>query len=188
VKRNQGFMLLKHCQKETKETFRAGTITAEVSVQHIDLPPYKGPFPKNTWRKPVVGPPARPFAELQVVSSLEGEGWLAAWVYRPGLFMSSWEPRQDARLPAEARALHRRIGEIAGNRSGSWDVFAWRDGAPLFLELKRAGTSDCIRETQLIWRKAALEAGVTESAFAVVEWSGGVNAEPSGGADENFQW
>jgi hypothetical protein len=168
-------MHLKYFRKETKETLRAGTIDAEVLVQHLEFPIYAGPLPERTWRKPVVGPPNRPFAELQVVAALEEEGWSAAWVYRPSLFMSSWEPRQTATFPAEACALHKRIGEVAGARSGSWDVFAWREGAPLFVELKRAGSSDCVRESQLIWRRAALQVGVPAAAFIVVEWSGGAS-------------
>ena len=59
---------------------------------------------------------------------------------------------------------------LRSTSAGAWDVFAWRDGTPLFFELKHAGTSDRIREQQLAWRDAALRLGVPESAFSLVEW------------------
>jgi len=160
------------CEAETF-TVHAGKHKAQLSLHRLLLPVYEGPPPQSTWSKPVVGPPSRPFAELQVVDGLEMDGWLAAWVYRPGKFLSTWEPRVFASLPPEALALHDRIGEEAGAKAGCWDVFAWRGGVCLFAELKRARSPDRIRESQLTWREAALRLGVSTDAFVVVEWSSG---------------
>lgn len=137
------------------------------------FPAYHGPYPTRTWRKPVVGPPDRPFAELQVVQRLEEEGWRAAWVYRPGQYLSSWEPRKFVKFPPTASALLERISKRAGKTSGCWDVFAWRNSKPLFIELKRAGSSDTIRDSQVRWKKAAIAEGVDPEAFRLLEWFGG---------------
>lgn len=155
---------------------RAGDYEAIVAVHRIELAVYNGPDPTSTWRKPVVGPPARPFAEFQVVDGLEADGWIAAWVNRPGRFVSTWEPRVQVELPQKAIELHDSIRDESGQKSGCWDVFAWRDGECLFAELKRGGSSDRIRASQLIWRAAALRLGVPAHSFAVVEWYGGTSS------------
>jgi hypothetical protein len=155
---------------------RAGGLEATVRLHRIDLPLYSGPQPESAWRKPVVGPPARPFAEFQVVDGLEADGWTAAWVNRPGKFLSGWEPREVAALPPEALELHDMIRDDGQNRAGCWDVFAWREGRCLFAELKRGRSSDRIRESQLLWRESALRLGVPSDAFAIVEWFGGVSS------------
>jgi len=151
----------------------AGQHEAQVRLHRIKLPLYDGPRPSSTWRKPIVGPPARPFAELQVVDGLEAAGWTAAWVNRPGKFLSTWEPRTAAALPDEALALHDRIRDAGATIAGCWDVFAWRSGDCLFAELKRGGSSDRIKESQLLWRESALRIGVPAEAFAIIEWYGG---------------
>lgn len=165
-------------ERDQLETvIKAGGHEATVVVHLIDLPVYSGPNPASTWRKPVVGPPGRPFAEFQVVDGLEADGWIAAWVSRPGRFISTWEPRVQREFPREAIELHDRIRDRSGQKSGCWDVFAWRDGECLFAELKRGGSSDRIRESQLIWREAALRLGVPAHSFAVVEWYGGTSGQ-----------
>lgn len=161
------------CIGERVDTVRAGNLQAFVKVQRIELPPYFGPAPQSAWRKPVVGPPERPFAELQIVKFLELQGWIAAWVHRPGKFLTTWEPRRFVELPVSARVLHARVQKATGVPAGCWDVFAWQHEKPLFVELKRTGSSDRIRTAQLLWRQAAIAQGVSESAFIIVEWSGG---------------
>lgn len=137
------------------------------------FPEYSGPPPQRTWRKPIVGPPDRPFAELQLTQRLEQDEWTAAWVHRPGKFIATWEPRTEVRFPKAALELLERIRRRAGSRAGCWDVFAWKNGRPLFMEVKRRNGSDKLQKSQLIWRKAALREGVPESAFQLVEWCGG---------------
>jgi hypothetical protein len=155
-------------------TIRAGLLEAKIRLHRLDLPGYRGPQPAMTWRKPVVGPPARPFAELQIVDGLEADGWKAAWVHRPGKFLSMWEPRVATILPSAALELHDRICEEGSNRAGCWDVFAWRDGVCLFAELKRGNSSDRVRKSQLLWRESALRLGVPSESFAIIEWHGGL--------------
>ena len=149
--------------------------SCDVIVHKLRFQPWEGPLPTSSWRKPIVGPPERPLAELRVVTELEAQGWAAAWVFRPGKFLSSWEPRCLASLPTEALELHSRIGNRAGKAAGCWDVFGWRSGRPLFAELKRAGSSDRIRPTQLRWLEAALEEGLSVSDFVIVEWMVGTS-------------
>lgn len=149
---------------------RAGDLIAGVRLHRLDLPTYEGVPPQSDWNKTVVGPPARPFAELQVVDGLEADGWSAAWVYRANKFMSTWEPRSMATLPVEAIGLHDRVRDASGLKAGCWDVLAWRDGTPLFAELKQGGTPDRIRESQLLWRESAISLGVPEDSFVIVEW------------------
>ncbi len=136
---------------------------------------YTGRRPKNDWNgKAVVGPPARPFAELQYAARLQKEGWLAGWCHRAGHFISSWEPvKTEVEFPAAARELIAAIAAKAGGRAGCWDVFAWKDDKPRFVELKRRGSPDRVRKSQLAWKKAALELKVDPSAFQVIEWLGG---------------
>ena len=156
--------------------FQAAGLKAEIEVHKIEFPIYADRSPRSTWRKPVVGPPDCPFAELRIAAELRAAGWAAAWVYRPGQFLSSWEPRQRAQLPPEALKLHRIIEKKAGARAGCWDVLAWKAHQPLFVELKRAGSSDRLRAPQLRWRDAALGLrtfGISEACFLVAEWSGG---------------
>jgi hypothetical protein len=166
-------MPLPFCTGKGSATIRAGGMHATVSLQRLDLPLYTGPRPNSAWRKRVVGLPDRPFAELQLVARLEQAGWCAAWVYRPGKFISSWEPRCPAVMPDPAQALFDKISRSAGSQAGCWDVFAWHDRQPLFVELKRAGSSDRIRETQLAWRQAAVAVGVPDESFVLVEWREG---------------
>lgn len=138
------------------------------------FPEYSGRSPRSTFnRKPVVGPPHRPFAELQVVERLEQDGWTAGWAYRPGKFTSSWEPLTPVSYPSAALKLLERIRKRSGAKAGCWDVFAWKDGKPRFIELKRRNSSDALQTSQLAWRKAALAEGVDEAAFELIEWCGG---------------
>jgi hypothetical protein len=137
------------------------------------LPEYQGAPPKDSWRKPIVGPPDRPFAELQLVRRLEAEGWVAAWVHRPGQFLRTWEPREEAKLPKKALALFERIQKRAGSASGAWDIFAWKKEKPRFIELKRAHSSERLRSSQVAWFRAARQEGIPSSAFEVMEWYGG---------------
>jgi hypothetical protein len=143
----------------------------DLRVYRLTFRTWKGERPVEAWRKPIVGPPARPFAELQLVEILEKEGWSAGWVHRPGKFLSTWQPRSLVGLPPEAISLHSRITRRAGRDGGCWDIYGWRDGHPLFLEVKRAGSSDRIRSSQWQWQEAAIAEGVAPHSFVVVEWT-----------------
>ena len=150
-------------------------LESTLSERAVYFREYAGRRPLSDWNgKPIVGPPRRPFAELQMVDRLEREDWRAGWCFRAGQFISTWEPvRTVVDFPVEARALLERIRAKAGAKAGCWDVFAWKGGEPRFFELKRSGSSDRIRESQLRWRAAAEAVGVSASAFQQIEWLGG---------------
>ncbi|HNU57075.1 MAG TPA: hypothetical protein PKN30_10840, partial [Flavobacteriales bacterium] len=54
--------------------------------------------------------------------------------------------------------------------AGCWDVVAWKDDQLVFAEAKKA-KHDRLRDTQVRWVEAALQCGLTEENFLVVEWS-----------------
>jgi hypothetical protein len=139
-------------------------------VYQIELRAWLGERPAATWQKPIVGPRRRPFAELQIVEALEKDGWSAGWVYRPGKFLSTWEPGGPSKLPEEAIELHSQLMRLGTRAGGCWDIYAWRDRLPLFLEVKRAGSSDRIRVSQGQWLEVAIAEGVRPDRFALVEW------------------
>ena len=74
---------------------------------------YSGPAPKVRLRKPIVGPPERPYPELQIVGRLEAEGWHAAWVYRGRKFLRTWEPREESVPPEDVRVLIDQLNQRA---------------------------------------------------------------------------
>ena len=150
-------------------------LTAPFGKKYVYFREYTGRRPKRDWnRKPIVGRPERPFAELQYVQRLEAEGWTAGWCYRPGKFISTWEPtKQEVKFPDKAIALLEAVSARASAKAGCWDVFAWKKGRPLFVELKRRGSSDRLRDAQKRWRDAAVELGVSPKSFREVQWMGG---------------
>jgi hypothetical protein len=119
---------------------------------------HTGHPPKASLAKPVIGPPDRPFAELQVVKRLKDQGRTAGWQYRPGKFISIWEPRKDVQFPDSARALLARIEARAGNNASCSDVFSWQP-EPLFIHLLR-GSSENLSIGRLRWLEAAHAEGV----------------------------
>jgi hypothetical protein len=163
--------------QELQEMFRGGRLSIkpglEIGVGFVYFPEYEGPRPTRTLRKPIVGPPAQPFAELQFALRLENDGWRAAWVYRRDELIRGWEPRERASFPPAAVALLERIRKRGGEKARCWDIFAWKDGKPHFVELSREGSSRNLREPKLRWIKAALAEGVAPSAFELVVWCGG---------------
>jgi hypothetical protein len=156
-----------------QQEFKVGANKISIDFRVAYFPEYLGRPPKQTWRKPIVGPPERPFAELQLVQRLEQEGWTAAWAYRPGKFIATWEPKSPALFPRAALELLERIRKRAHAKAGCWDIFAWKKGQPLFIEVKRRNSSDRVRPSQLAWREAAMQEGVARSAFQLIEWCGG---------------
>lgn len=128
---------------------------------------WRGRLPKSDWNgTPVVGPPEHPFPGLETARQLRRAGWRRCWVFRAARFVASWEPREDARMPPVAWRLHARITEKAGARAGCWDVFAWKRGRLLFVEVKRSG--EPFRASQRRWLHAAIACGVKSEAFIVV--------------------
>ena len=74
-------------------------------------------------------------------------------------------------LPRRPAAALEAIRAVAAKQARCWDVFCWRDdGAIVFAEAKRSG-KDRIRESQVAWLRAALQAGWEASDFLIVQWS-----------------
>lgn len=134
---------------------------------------YVGPGPQKTLRRPIVGPPDRPFAEMQIVQRLEQEGWLAAWAYRAGKSLRSWEPREEVALPGAAAELLDRIQVRGGPQARMWDIVAWKDEQLQFVDVQRMGSSQRLSAGKTRWQRTALEVGVPKNAFRRVEWLGG---------------
>jgi hypothetical protein len=154
-----------------------------VSVRRLVFEPWVGPAVANTYnRKPVVDSFGRPrFAELAALDLMRAEGWDGVWVdtfgaaYRTGMLE---EPRVD--LPEPHRAVLR--GILARDTTARpWDLFLWRSGAYLFVELKRM-KKDRPRDSQRAFLRAALDGGTPLGAFMLVEWT--LRQEPSGSAGE----
>jgi len=145
---------------------RSGTI--DVQLRRVRFGRWRGSPPASTWNgKRQVGSPERPFAELAIAHKLAQAGWVSAWVYRPGLYLSSWEPKVSVAFPAEALSILAEIGRACAVKGGCWDVFGWRAGVPIFAELKWPG--DHIRPSQRKWLDAAVQTGVLPDQFVIVQ-------------------
>jgi len=141
-----------------------------VAVKRMSFQRWTGVMPASDWNgKPVVGPPHRPFSELQILASREFDGWKGAWVYRPRQFLSSWEPRAFIQPPAKMLALHDQLLSLVGRTSGCWDLFCWRNGKVLFVESKWPDLGDKVKQSQVAWLQAGLSSGLVPSAFLIVE-------------------
>ncbi len=130
------------------------------------------------------------FAELAVLRLLEREGWEGRWVITTGgahgeisKLLTRWQdvPRADQKhAPIEDAAARQLLTGIAhANKparfAGCWSVFAWRGGAYLFLECRRASGSkiDPVKAKQVEWMRMALasQPGILRpDSFCVVQW------------------
>jgi hypothetical protein len=121
------------------------------------------------------------FPEFVLVRLLEEAGWNARWIKN---WTGSREFCADVDKPsaisaaAEAifAAIHERAAALRG--AGSWDVFAWRDGEYVFIESKQHRSSDRLNDNQRAWLEAALEIGISEEAFTIVEYDAGPSTRP----------
>lgn len=144
--------------------------TAHIAVDRLSFRKWTGVRPVSDWNgKPVVGPPDRPFSELQILTTCEAQGWEGAWVYRPRKFLRSWEPRAFASVPTKVMVLHDQISSFAGRTGGCWDILCWRDDQVLFIESKWPDLGDELKPPQAEWLQAALSCGLTNSNFRIIE-------------------
>jgi hypothetical protein len=167
-------MCLLHPGKATSMTLPSGRV--------VDVPTYRCQFDPwtgdpslvpvyNANPKAVVSYRGAPtFPEFAVLRELEHDGWSGVWIdnFR-GRFLRAWgDPPARVDLPPAQAAVLARVPL----KSGRWDIFAWRDDAIRFLELKgtwRTGR-DQIRASQRRWLEAALDAEFDLPQFAPVEW------------------
>jgi hypothetical protein len=73
-------------------------------------------------------------------------------------------------LPKEPAELFKKISDKVGKFGGCWDIFAWKDGGYIFVELKRK-SKDKIQESQEKWLDESLKLGISKSSFTIVEWN-----------------
>ena len=119
-----------------------------------------------------MGAPDRPFAELQAVKRLEQQGWTASWLNGAREFISAWEPRVETEPSRTVRELVSRMDSRAVGDASCWDVFAWKPKLR-FINMMRAGSSEMLSPSKLLWLQAALAEGVPPSTFEIWRWFGG---------------
>lgn len=109
------------------------------------------------------------FPELFIARLFAHSGWTSAWYsafYRK--FIVDWHPRRYLSSQGRPRAFDALLGELT---VGCWDVVSWKpNGQILFAEAKRKG-HDRLRPTQRRWLDRAMQMGLKEENFLVVEWT-----------------
>ncbi len=99
------------------------------------------------------------FAELAILDLMRAEGWEGVWVDTSG---KAYRVGMKEEPPVDLREPHRAVlrGILARDPSARpRDLFLWRAGARIFVEMKRVG-KDRIRDSQRAFLRAALESGV----------------------------
>ena len=152
--------------------FQIGNQPLSLKQRWLYFREYNGPSPTNPLEKPIVGPPDRPFAELQAVKRVEQQGWTASWLNGPRDFISAWEPCVETEPSRTARELVSRIDSRAAGDASCWDVFAWKPKLR-FINMMRAGSSEMLSPSKLLWLQAAQAEGVPSSTFEIWRWFGG---------------
>jgi hypothetical protein len=122
------------------------------------------------------------FAELAILDLFIKSKWSGRWVETYGAtnlkpyYFYRWD---DCRLKEqkifplpETRdwSVLEKINNNRNGHSGFLDVMVWKDEHLVFAEAKHS-KNDSIRDTQVAWLEAALEAGVPVESFLVVEWN-----------------
>lgn len=123
------------------------------------------------------------FAEIVILQTFLQAGWSGRWVEPFGApamhprFLTEWSPNglkstvgQPITEPRVTTLLEAIAHANGDTYAGCWDVVAWSDDSVVFAEAKRKG-KDGIKATQLKWIATALEHGVSENLWLVVEWS-----------------
>ncbi len=144
--------------------------SVEIPLTSPMFEPWKGEYQGDSYGgKPILEYQGQPlFPELVILRHFMDDGWNGVWVdtYRKRYLVSH---DVESQLNEHHIDLLNSIYTANGNRSGCFDVFAWKDEQVLFAESKWAKT-DKIRETQIKWLFAALSIGMRRDSFLVVEW------------------
>lgn len=109
------------------------------------------------------------FAELAVLRILENDGFDGVWVDTYGKRFRRTMTKDSRMLPARVETVYEAIATRNGQRTGCWDVLAWKNNNVIFVETKRKG-KDRIRDSQLKWLDSALHLGIGVEAFSICEW------------------
>lgn len=146
----------------------------EIQKAELKLIPWSGVVDFDTYNhKPLIDSDGEPvFAELAVLRMLKRNGWDGVWAdsYRRKFRIAMPHHGEPVALPPAAEEIYQRIKTRSGKRGGCWDIFAWKNGRFVFLELKRS-KKDSIRPNQFLWLQAALDTGIDAKSFLLVEWN-----------------
>ena len=148
----------------------------EIPIQKYFLrfKPWTGaPIPNTYNGKTVIDWYGEPvFAELAVLRLFQTNSWDGVWVdsYRRKYRVGLPDVIDPVELLDEQKQLIESIRSKVGRSGGCWDVFIWKDGIPLFIELKRS-KKDKIHPNQNEWLAASLALGLKPDNFALVEWN-----------------
>lgn len=109
------------------------------------------------------------FAELAILRSFKQAGWDGRWIdsYHQRYLTEYWPTPVSEPLPIQRQSILDTIRAKAGGTGGCFDVFCWRGEELIFAESK---WRDKIRKTQTLWLEAALDIGIREESFLIVQW------------------
>ena len=134
---------------------------------------WKGAPIKNSYgNKVVVNWNDEPlFAELAVLKLFTSNGWSGVWVdsYRRKYRVGLPDVVEPIEIPEIQKELINSIRTRTTKFGGCWDLFLWKDGEVLFVELKRK-KKDRIQDSQRKWLEHSLAHGLSSSNFAFIEW------------------
>ncbi|RYY84389.1 MAG: hypothetical protein EOO15_19470 [Chitinophagaceae bacterium] len=164
------------------EPFPVDGLIVSVPKSIVSFKKWQGEKIRNDFGgKPLIDYFGRPlFAELAIMRTFLDDGWQTRWVETYGTkepkCMVAWkddEYKDQEHSPFEDEAIGFLFSEIAskngGSYSGCWDVVAKKDNNIIFAESKRS-KKDAIRESQQKWFRAALQCGLSQDNFLMVQW------------------
>jgi hypothetical protein len=170
----------------------SGRTIPDVAGVYLRLPRWQGtPFQDDFGKRSgamveLAGEHLMP--ELAVLRLLEGDGWDGRWVSTYSAKGEVWKylVRWDdvAREQQRTRVIEdespRRLLSTIATRArkrykGCWDVFAWRDGAAAFFQVRTGAPKpgDEIKDDQVDWLHTALllaDPRLTADSFACIHW------------------
>jgi uncharacterized protein YggL (DUF469 family) len=137
----------------------------------------------NFGKKPIVDLNGSPmFAELAITHIFNENGWNSRWIETYGkpklnpIHLTEWIDapfKNQKHNPVDNKTIQHLLNEIAkkneNNFGGCWDVVAWKNDDIIFAESKRS-KKDSVQMTQNKWLKSALETGLKEENFIIIEW------------------
>jgi hypothetical protein len=109
------------------------------------------------------------FEELAILRTFQQAGWGGRWIdsFHQRYLTKYWPMSVSEPLPAKQQSILDSIRFKAGGSGGCFDVFCWRGEELLFAESK---WHDKILKTQTRWLEAALDIGIPEDSFLIVQW------------------
>ena len=119
------------------------------------------------------------FAELVILRAFWNSGWDGFWIDRFGHgFRRSFQTQSDnpplkfraADLPPKPDSVTNEVWDLVKSGHGAWDVFCWNNVSCVFAEAKHA-SEDELKPNQVSFLQDALQTGLREHSFLLVEWT-----------------